>query len=151
VVRSDGFDDGDLPEGTLESIDALVGGPVVDGVPEPGPQEHSSDRAEAARDGASGASARVSADPVNPPGMAEEPKGHSRRLVLMDSGKDAWHRLRDAGAPWCGKLETLLTALGAPVRMLPVSIRPYVDLLALTLVFWVPLIWLTAWILRLRG
>jgi hypothetical protein len=80
--------------------------------------------------------AHKAAAPADAPGRAAEPESDSD--ILEPSLHLA---LLAHAAP---ALLMLLSALALPLRFVPAGIRPLVDWLALSLVFWVPIVWVIA-------
>jgi hypothetical protein len=59
---------------------------------------------------------------------------------LVDVGPGAF--LRSALTFAGGAVRPVLQAMSFPLRFVPPSLRPMVDWIALSLVFWVPIVWI---------
>jgi len=84
--------------------------------------------------------APVAAEPEAEDGTEPAPPEITTEPVPVVAGTTVWSRLAPV-------VVTLLCVLNVPLRFVPRSVRPVVDWVALSLVFWVPIVWCVAMVL----
>ena len=127
----------ELPEGTLESIEELTASPAAAAAP--GDPAVPGTPAFAAGGKAAVSGSRTGASAGDGAGERAGESARARPAV------DMIHRTTVRSLR---VLHRGLAPLSVPVRMVPVPLRRYLDFFALTVVFWVPLIWIAVLLMR---